>query len=119
MLKFYHAPGTRAFRAMWVCEELGVPYEIQPVDFSVEYRKTPEWRAMHPVGKVPVMDDGDMRMHARPGIARIGFRHESGFETMARDNPPHQALEHQRDICGRSRRPHMQHQRYGHHRQEN
>ncbi len=63
MLKFYHAPGTRAFRVIWVCEELGVPYEIQPVDFSPEYRSTPEWRAMHPVGKVPVMDDGDLRMH--------------------------------------------------------
>jgi glutathione S-transferase len=63
MLKFYHSPGTRAFRAIWVCEELGVPYEIQPVNFSVEYRHTPEWRAMHPVSKVPVMDDGDLRMH--------------------------------------------------------
>jgi len=40
-----------------------VPYEIEPIDFSVENRARPEWRAMHPVGKVPVMDDGDMRMH--------------------------------------------------------
>ncbi len=63
MLKFHHSPGTRAFRVIWVCEELGVPYEIQPVNFSAEYRRTPEWRAIHPVGKVPVMDDGDLRMH--------------------------------------------------------
>jgi len=63
MLKFYHAPGTRAFRVIWVCEELGIPYEIQPVNFSTEYRRSTEWRAMHPVGKVPVMDDGDLRMH--------------------------------------------------------
>ena len=34
MLKLYHSPGTRAFRVMWVCEELGVPYEIQPVNFA-------------------------------------------------------------------------------------
>ena len=62
MLKIYHTKGTRAFRVIWVCEELGVPYEITPVDFSAQYRSTPEWRAMNPVGKVPVMMDGDMKM---------------------------------------------------------
>ena len=62
MLKIYHAKGTRAFRVIWLCEELGVPYEIVPVDFSAEYRATPEWRAMNPVGKVPAMTDGDMKM---------------------------------------------------------
>ena len=40
------------------------PYltEIEPVNFAAEYRATPEWRAMNPVGKVPVMTDGDMTM---------------------------------------------------------
>ena len=58
MLKIYHSPGTRGFRVIWVCEELSVPYEIVPVDFSAEYRATREWRALNPVGKVPVMVDG-------------------------------------------------------------
>ena len=62
MLKIYHSPGTRGFRVIWACEELSVPYEIEPVDFSAENRARPEWRAMNPVGKVPVMTDGDMKM---------------------------------------------------------
>lgn len=62
MLKIYHAPATRAIRVIWVCEELAIPYEVVPVDFSPTYRATPEWRAMNPVGKVPVMIDGDMTM---------------------------------------------------------
>ena len=62
MLKIYHSPGTRGFRAIWMCEELSVPYEIVPVNFAAEYRATPEWRALNPVGKVPVMTDGDMTM---------------------------------------------------------
>ncbi len=62
MLKIFHFPGTRAFRVIWVCEELGIPYEIQPVDFSASYRASPEWRAINPVGKVPAMIDGDMKM---------------------------------------------------------
>tara|TARA_Y100001934_G_scaffold101871_1_gene125217 strand:- start:39444 stop:40076 length:633 start_codon:yes stop_codon:yes gene_type:complete len=62
MLKIYHSPGTRGFRVIWACEELGVPYEIEPVDFSVENRARSEWRAMNPTGKVPVMKDGEMKM---------------------------------------------------------
>ncbi len=62
MLKIYHSPGTRAFRVIWVCEELSVPYEIVPVNFAADYRATPEWRAMNPVGKVPVMTEGEMVM---------------------------------------------------------
>jgi glutathione S-transferase len=63
MLTIYHSPGTRGFRVMWVCEELGVPYDIHPVNFSADYRRSPEWQAIHPVSKVPVMDDGRLRMH--------------------------------------------------------
>lgn len=62
MLNIFHSPGTRGFRVIWVCEELSVPYEIEPVNFAAEYRATPEWRAMNPVGKVPVMTDGDTTM---------------------------------------------------------
>jgi len=62
MLKIYHSTGTRGFRVIWACEELSVPYEIVPVDFSASYRSKPEWRALNPVGKVPVMTDGDLTM---------------------------------------------------------
>ncbi|UCD67844.1 MAG: glutathione S-transferase family protein [Betaproteobacteria bacterium] len=60
MLKIYHAPRTRGFRIVWLCEELGTPYQIVPVDMSPKYRASPEWRSLNPVGKVPVMSDGDM-----------------------------------------------------------
>jgi glutathione S-transferase len=88
MLKFYHAPGTRAFRVMWVCEELGLPYEIQPTDFSPAYRNSPEWRAMHPVGKLPVMDDGDLRMHESCAMIQyILARYGKGRLQPAADSP--------------------------------
>lgn len=62
MIKIYHAPRTRSIRIIWLCEELGIPYQRIPVDFSIAYRSSPEWRAMNPVGKVPVMIDGDLTM---------------------------------------------------------
>ena len=63
MLKIYHAPRTRGFRVIWLCEELDIPYEINPVDFSPAYRATPEWRKISPVGKLPVMTDGALTMY--------------------------------------------------------
>ncbi len=60
VLKIYHVPGTRAIRVVWLCEELELPYERVPVDFSPEYRASAEWRRLNPVGKVPAMTDGDL-----------------------------------------------------------
>ena len=59
MIRIYHVPRTRSVRVIWLCEELDVPYELVPVDFSPEYRASAQWRKLIPVGKVPVMtDDG-------------------------------------------------------------
>ena len=60
MIDIYHVPGTRSVRVIWLCEELGLPYRRIPVDFSADYRASPEWREKNPVGKVPVMTDGDL-----------------------------------------------------------
>jgi glutathione S-transferase len=60
VLKIYHVPGTRSVRVVWLCEELELPFERVPIDFSPEYRASAEWRRLNPVGKVPAMTDGDL-----------------------------------------------------------
>ena len=62
MIQIFHSPNTRGVRPIWACEELGLEYQVVPVDFSPEYRATEEWRAMNPTGKVPVLRDGDVTM---------------------------------------------------------
>ena len=62
MLKIYHARGTRSVRPIWLCYELDLVFEIEPIDFSSAFRSSPAWRAISPAGKVPVMTDGDMTM---------------------------------------------------------
>jgi len=62
VLKIYHVPGTRSFRPVWLCYELNLTVEIKPIDFSPNFRNTPEWRAISPAGKVPAMTDGNMTM---------------------------------------------------------
>jgi glutathione S-transferase len=62
VLTIYHVTNTRGTRVIWLCEELGLDYEVVKIDFSAAYRATDEWRALNPVGKVPVLRDGDMIM---------------------------------------------------------
>jgi glutathione S-transferase len=57
MITIYHVPRTRSMRVIWLCEELGQPYEVLHVPFSAEYRSTDEWRKLSPTGKVPAMAD--------------------------------------------------------------
>jgi glutathione S-transferase len=59
VLKVHHLNNSRSQRILWLLEELGVPYEIvkyermSPVPFA-----PPELKAVHPLGKSPVLDDG-------------------------------------------------------------
>lgn len=54
MYKIIGMPRTRAMRVMWVLEELGEPYEIEPAA-----PQSPQILTYNPSGKVPVLLDGD------------------------------------------------------------
>ena len=62
MVKIYHVAGTRGLRAIWTCEELAIPYEVEVISFDAAFRASPEWRKLNPVGKVPAMTDGELVM---------------------------------------------------------
>jgi glutathione S-transferase len=58
MMKLYWAPRTRSLRALWVLEEAGAPYERVRIDLSADEQKTPDFRAINPMAKVPALTDG-------------------------------------------------------------
>jgi glutathione S-transferase len=70
MITIYHAPNTRGFRNIWLCEELGLDYQVERVDFSAAYRDSADWRRMNPVGKVPVMTDGEVKLFESGAIVQ-------------------------------------------------
>ena len=58
-LIFYYAPMTSATRIHWALEELEMPYEKKKIDLASGEQKAPEYLAMNPNGKVPlVVEDG-------------------------------------------------------------
>ncbi len=61
-MKLYFAPRTRATRARWLLEELGVPYELVKLDLAQQENTTPAYLAVHPLGEVPSLVDGDLTL---------------------------------------------------------
>jgi glutathione S-transferase len=60
MLTVHHLNNSRSQRVLWLLEELGVPYEIKRYERAPKTMLAPpELRAVHPLGKSPVItDDG-------------------------------------------------------------
>lgn len=58
MMKLYWAPRSRAFLAMWVLEEAGVPYERVTLDLGAGDQAGAAYDAVNPMRKVPALVDG-------------------------------------------------------------
>lgn len=65
-MKLYYIPTTRSVRPRWLLEELNVPYEL--VRVTSEMSGQPEYKKLHPHGKVPVLVDGDVIIHESAAI---------------------------------------------------
>ena len=57
MLTVHHLNNSRSQRVLWLLEELGVPYEIVRYQRQPDMRAPAELRAIHPLGKSPVITD--------------------------------------------------------------
>ena len=63
MITVHHLNNSRSQRVLWLLEEMGLPYEV--VRYERDARTMlapPELRAIHPLGKSPVLDDGPIRV---------------------------------------------------------
>ena len=61
MLTVHHLGVSQSERIVWLCEELGVPYELKLYARDPVTRLAPpEYKALHPVGTAPIITDGDV-----------------------------------------------------------
>src|ERR1700760_4586283 len=61
MLVVHHLNDSRSQRILWLLEELGAPYEIKFYQRDATTRLAPpELKAVHPLGKSPVITDGEI-----------------------------------------------------------
>jgi glutathione S-transferase len=60
MIVVHHLNDSRSQRVLWLLEELGTPYAIKPYQRDATTRLAPpELKAIHPLGKSPVITDGE------------------------------------------------------------
>ncbi len=63
MIVVHHLNNSRSQRVLWLLEELGLPYEIKRYERNAATMLAPpELKAVHPLGKSPVLDDGEVRV---------------------------------------------------------
>jgi glutathione S-transferase len=59
MITVHHLNNSRSQRILWLLEELGLPYEIKRYQRNPDTNLAPpELKAVHPLGKSPVIEDG-------------------------------------------------------------
>jgi glutathione S-transferase len=78
-LKIYGIARTRAFRALWMAMELGIPYEHDPVEIGDAGARTPEFLAINPNGRLPVIvDDGFVLFESLAITLYLAKKHSPG-----------------------------------------
>ena len=88
MLKLHFAPNSRAGRIVWLLEELGLEYELNKMAFHPKDLKSDEHRKRHPLGRVPVLDDGDVSIYESGAIVEyVMARYGDGGLKPAVDAP--------------------------------
>ncbi|MBL4633036.1 MAG: glutathione S-transferase [Kofleriaceae bacterium] len=58
-LTLYYTPRSRSFAALWLLEELGEDYQLESFDITTARHKKADYLALNPMGKVPLVVDGD------------------------------------------------------------
>jgi glutathione S-transferase len=59
-MKLYFIQKTRATRVAWLLEEMGLEYDLHRFEFADPALRSAEYRAVHPIGRVPALEDGDV-----------------------------------------------------------
>ena len=91
MLTVHHLGRSQSERIVWLCEELGLDYELKRYARRADNRMAPpEYKALHPIGSAPVLTDGELVLGESAAICdyliqahgqgRLAVRHgEPGF----------------------------------------
>ena len=78
-LRIYGIARTRAYRALWVALELGLDYEHLPIEIGDAGARSPEFLAINPNGRLPVIvDDGFVLFESLAITLYLAKKHSLG-----------------------------------------
>ena len=78
-MKLYFAPNSRAVRIAWLLEELELSYTLEKYSVGDRALRTSEYYKLHPMGRVPVLEDGNVKIYESGAIVQyLLARHGDG-----------------------------------------
>lgn len=92
MITVHYLENSRAHRILWLLEELEIPYDIKTYKRGPDLRAPKSLKAVHPLGKSPVIED-DGKVYAESGAiieylldtyGKGAFRPEQGTDAYRR-----------------------------------
>jgi glutathione S-transferase len=88
MITIYHLSASRSERIIWLMEELGLPYQLESFQREANGAAPPPMKALHALGKAPVIRDGDTILAESGAIVEyIVRRYGGGRLAVAPDAP--------------------------------
>lgn len=89
MLTVHHLRISQSERIVWLCEELGLEYDLKLYNRREDNRLAPdEYKALHPMGIAPVIQDGDLLLGESGAIMEyITAKYGNGQLVPASDSP--------------------------------
>ena len=67
MITVHHLELSRSHRIIWALEEMGVDYQLKVYKRNRGNLAPKEFRSLHPIGKSPLLGDGD-KVYAESGV---------------------------------------------------
>lgn len=92
MLVLHHCSNARSFRPLWTLEEMGLPYRLVMLPFPPRV-VAPEYLAVNPLGTIPLIEDGAVRMTESAAICHyLASRHGPSPLNVAPEEPGYAAF---------------------------
>ncbi len=87
MITLWHCIDARSFRALWALEEVGQPYRLEMLPFPPRLLAR-EYLKINPLGTIPLLIDGDVRMTESAAICQYLAERYAGPPLAVRPNEP-------------------------------
>ena len=74
-MRLYHCVGARSMRSLWLLYEMGVEFELETLEFSMESLRTPDYLSVSPLGRVPCLVDKEVKLFESGAICQYLCEH--------------------------------------------
>ncbi len=86
--RLYHCADSRSMRSLWLLNELGLEFELIELGFDMKKLRSSEYLAIHPLGRVPCLVDGELVLFESGAICQyLCERYDDGTLHRAAGHP--------------------------------